>query len=206
MVFEKFSECPVQDINNFLYFIPVLLRHKVKDTLQGETLVRACLDLRPYLIIEDVELPEERAVRTLIKAFHGDPVTLDEVLHHLDTFHIRPLFVHEVDRVLPALKEVLLRHLADGVSLVDDVELAHLRVNAVDGEVRPHDAASHKPLLLIGDGIEHRFALRIKCLEIGHDRRGIHQGNLEHPGLLIGDDCIVHRDAAYSDYHRVVFR
>ena len=45
--------------------------------------------------------------------------------------------------------------------------------------------------------------LLVKSLEIGHHGRVIHQGYLVHPCLLIGDDCIIDRDATNSHYHIV---
>ena len=152
-----------------------------------------------------MEFTKERSVCTIIKAIHLDAITLDEILHHLDTIHIRSLLVHEIDIILPTLQEVFLCHLSDLLRLVDDIVFSHLLISAIDGEICPHDATSDKSLFLILDCIHHGFFVGIKCLEIGHDCRVIHQGDSEHSGLLIGDDRIIHRDSSYCNNHIVFF-
>ena len=125
MVFEKFSECSLEDIHNLLDLILVVFRHKVKDSLQGKTLVSPCLDLRPHIIIDYMEFPKERSGCTFIKAIHLDSVTLDETLHHLNPLHIRSLLMHGVEIILSALLEIFLCHLSDGLRLVDYIIFAH---------------------------------------------------------------------------------
>ena len=152
-----------------------------------------------------MEFTKERSVCTIIKAIHLDAITLDEILHHLDTIHIRSLLVHEIDIILPALHEVFLCHLADLLRFVDDIIFSHLLISPVNGKITPHDATSDKSLFLILDCVHHWLFVGIKCLEIGHDCRVIHQGDPEHSGLLIGDDRIIHRDASYCNNHIVFF-
>ena len=173
--FENSFECTLQEVNYLLDLILVLFRHKVKDTLQGKSLVCSCLDLIPNGVIDHMEFTKQRSVCTIIKAIHLDAITLDEILHHLHTVHIRPLLMHEVDIILPPLQEIFLCHSPDGVRLIYDVIFPHLGIPPVDWEIRPHDASPDKSLFLILDGIEHGFPVCIKCLEIEHDCRVINQ-------------------------------
>ena len=200
-MFEKSSECPTKEVNNVLHLIRIRFRLQVKDTLQGETLVCPCLDLRPYIIVDNVEFGKEGAIGTIIKSLYGYTITLDEILHHLHTIHIGVLLVHQVDIILPALRKVFLRHQPYLLCLVDDVILTHLVISPVDREICPHYHTPDKSLFLILYGIHLWDVLLVKCLEIGHHGRIIHQGYFEHSCLRIGDDCIINRNSSNCHYH-----
>ena len=203
-MFEKSSECSTKEVNYVLHLIRIRFRLQVKDTLQGETLVCPCLDLRPHIIVDNVEFGKEGAVCTIIKALNGYTITLDEILHHLHTIHIGILLVHQVDIILPALRKVFLRHQPYLVCLVDDVILTHPLISPVDGEICPHYHTPDKSLLLILYGIHLWDVLLVKCLEIGHHGRIIHQGYFEHSCLRIGDDCIIDRNSSNCYYHSLL--
>ena len=78
-------------------------------------------------------------------------------------------------------------------------------IPAVDGEVRPHDATPDKSFLLILYVIHQRPSLRVKGHKVGHHRRIIHQGDLEHSAFLIGYDGIIDRDAVDGNYGHIFF-
>ena len=129
----------------------VPLRHEVEDALQAETLIGAGLDGVPDLVVEHMKLRKEGTVGYVAEALRGDSRggVLDEILHHLHALHVGAFLVHDVHHVLAVLQQVFLRHLADGVGLVDDVVFAELVVAAVDGEVRTHNDSAHQALLLV---------------------------------------------------------
>ena len=200
-----FFKLSLEVFHDLVNLIRIGLRNEVEVSLQGESPVSTRLDLLPNLIVGDVEFSEERAVRNVIEAVNGHPVSLDEALHHLHSLHITPVLVVKVDIVLPGFGKVFLRHLPDGVRLVDDVVFAHPLIPAVDGEVRPHHHTPDKPLLLIRHGIHLHLPGGIECLEVRHHRRIVHQGDLHHPRAVIGDNGIIDRDASDCDYHISVF-
>ena len=107
-----------------------------------------------------MELGEEAAVGDVLEAGRGHALrrVLQERLHHLHALDLVPV-VHEVDVILPPLGEVLLRHAADRLRLVDDVIAAVVFVVAVDGEVGAHDDAEDKVSVLVRDGVALDLAL-----------------------------------------------
>ena len=156
---EYSGEDAVQGLHDFLHGGLVPFGREVEDALQAETLVGAVLDGGPDVVVGDVELREKGAVRQVLKARGVDALVavLDVILDHLHPVHVLAV-VHEVHVVLAVLEQVLLRHCADGVCLVDYVilELGAVRpgVPAVDWEVGPHNAAHDQALVLVADGVQ----------------------------------------------------
>ena len=151
-----------------------------------------------------MEFGKERTICTLIKSFNGYSVTLDEILHHLHTIYITILPMHHVDIVLPTLGKVLFCHYPDLVGFIDDVIFAHLIISPVDREICPHHHTPDKSLFLVLYGIHLWDVLLVKCLEIGHNCRIIHQGYLKHTCLRIRDDCVIYRYSTNCHYHSLV--
>ena len=182
----------------------VLLRFQVEDALQGETLERAVLDLRPDLVVEDVELGKQAAVCDVVEASRGDALVgvLDEELHHLHTLHLAAVNVHEVDLVLPAFGQILLRHLADGVGLEYHVELVVGRAVPQDREIRTHHHTVHKAFFLVLDA-EHLHGFGFCELhKVGLHGRCIDQRDAEHPLLISVHHGLEDRNAVYcNDCH-----
>ena len=176
-----------------------MLRHQVEDALQGEALVGPFLDGLPYFLVLHMELREQTASGYSLEALRLQALALDEVLDHLHPFHIAPVLVHEGNDVLAVLGQVLLRHRADGVGLVDDVVFEAVRVAAVDGEVGTHNHAKHQVLVLVLHGVGKDLTLLLLVLE-GQEvtlHGGIvHQGDTNHPRVpLRFNESLVHGNA-----------
>ena len=112
--------------------------------------------------------------------------------------------MHGVHIVLPGLGQILLGHLPDRVRLVDHEVLAQPLVIPVDGEVRPCDYAQDEAFLVILHGVHLHPSLRVEGNEVLHHRRGVNEGYFEHPGLVIRDERIEHREAVYRNHRRVI--
>ena len=146
-------------IDEVVNAVLVALAGEVEEAVQGEALERAVLDLLPHLVIDDVELGEQRPVGYVgIEALRVDPGrrVLDKPLDHLDVRHFFAV-VHRIDLVLPAVGQELLRHFADRVGVEDQVVFGHfaglgVNVAAVDREVGAHNDAANQPLFLVGHG------------------------------------------------------
>ena len=153
-----------------------------------------------------MELREEGAVGDVVEALRVEACALDEVLHHLNSLYLGALLVHDVHEVLAVLSQVLLRHSADGVGLVDDVELHLLVVGewlaAIDGKVGTHDYAKDEALVLVLHGVHElpRWLVLGEGDEVGLDRWVVHEADAEHAALLVADDCLIYREAVDCHY------
>ena len=180
----------VQVVHDFFNGFLVPFRGEVEVTLQGETLVGAVLDRLPYFVIEDVELGEKGSVRDVVEPGHGHAVALDEILDHLHPVHIGG--VHRGDLVLEAVGQVLLRHPADGLGLVDDIILAEPFVPAVDGKVGPHHNTPDEPLFLVHHGVRLHPAGVVERLEVAHHGGIVHQRDFHHPAVIVHHQRVIY--------------
>ena len=114
--------------------------------------------------------------------------------------------MHDVHEVLAVLGQILLRHGADGVGFVDDVELHFLVVGeglaAQNREVGTHDYAKDEALVLVLHGVHKLPWLLVlgEGDEVGLDRWVVHKADAEHTALLVADDCLIYREAVYCYY------
>ena len=105
--------------------------------------------------------------------------------------------MHKVDEVLAVLRQVLLRHSADGVRLIDDVVFAVLRVAPVYREVRPHHHAQHEALLLVLHGIHQGLALCAEGHEVALHRRIVHEADAQHTRVGVVNERLEDGNAVY---------
>ena len=169
-------------------------------------MISAVLDCGPHIVIGNVELREQGAVRDVVEALGIDTLAcvLDKELHHLHAVHLVAV-MHRVHVVLPGFGKVLLCHFPDGVSPVDYIILAALVIHSIDREIGPHHHAPDKSLFLVLHGV-HLYLL--EGLPAGENRRGIHKGNPNHPALLVGEQGFVYGDSVNSRglCHQFTFR
>ena len=149
-----------------------------------------------------MELREKGAVGDVgVEALRVDARggVLDVELDHLHSLDLLAVVV-EADGVLQAVRQVLLRHRADGVGPVDEVillGLAGLLVlrDSVDGEIRPHDDAADDAAFLVRDGELLRPDDLLPVVELlprREDSRGVHQRDTRHARPVAANQRLVH--------------